>query len=375
MSDGYALAPGYTTSGMDSVFSAEATVSAILEFEAALALALADVGIAGEDEAMRLAEACAVPVADAAAILATTWQDGTPLLAIRAEIELRVDEPSRRWFHHGATTQDAVDSGMMIQTRRGLENIVFDLVAVARRLRDLTVEHRGQLHMARTFLQDARPTTFAVRTAEWLSTILDHLDDLRDQAGSLPVQLGGPSGCRAEYGDQAADVVNSLASRLGLRPVDTAWHTDRTKVVSVAQSLQRLSRTMSKIATDVSLLASSGIAEVRVRSGFSSSMPGKENPIDSIRAIAAATACSGAVAMLTSAPSHELDRGVGAWHVEWLALPLAFRTSAASVEAIKTCLDSLTVDTDTMTAATVGQAPSNDNVIESVLGRARSVLD
>lgn len=360
---------------MDSVFSSEATVSALLEFEAALALALADVGIADETEALKLADACAQPLADSASVLASTWELGTPLIALREEIGLRVDETSRQWFHYGATTQDAVDSGLMIQMRRGLETIMIDLVAMARRLRDLTVEHRDQPHMARTFLQDAKPTTFGTRTAGWLSNTLDHMDDLRDQTASLSVQLGGPSGSRLEYGSQASDVVSALASRLGLSPSDTVWHTDRTKVLSVAQSLQRLSRSMSKIATDVALLASSAISEVNVRSGGSSSMPGKENPIDSVRAVAAATACTGAVAMLTSAPPHELDRGLGSWHVEWLAIPLAFSTTAASVEAVRTCLGSLTVDGDRMTAATGGVVTASPDILEKILGRAASVLD
>ena len=377
MSDGYSLTPGYTTSGMESVFSTEATVSAILEFEAALALALSDTGIAGEEDAIALAAACAEPVADAPAILASTWEGGTPLIALRAEIAGRVDENARRWFHHGATTQDAIDSGLMIQARRGFENIVFDLVAVARRLRQLTVEHSEQPHLARTFLQDAHQTTFGLRTAGWLSTVLDHHDDIRSQMSLLPVQLGGPSGSRLEYGAGATDVMSALASRLGLRPSPAVWHTDRSKVLSIAHSLQRLTRTMTKIATDVALLASSPIAEVHVRSGSSSSIPGKTNPIDATRAIAAATACAGAVAMLTAAPPHELDRGIGAWHVEWLAVPLAFRTTAASVEAMRSELSSLVVDSAAMKAAITDeiQPITVPGIIESVLDRASAVLD
>ncbi|HET9259400.1 MAG TPA: lyase family protein [Acidimicrobiia bacterium] len=377
MSDDYFLAPGYTTSGMESIFSAEATVSSILEFEAALALALADAGIAAEEEATALAAACSEPVPDPSAILSSTWEKGTPLLDLRVEIAGRVDENSGRWFHHGATTQDAIDTGLMIQARRGLENIVSDLVSVGRRLHQLTIEHRDQPHMARTFLQDAHATTFGLRTAGWLSTVLDHHDDLLRQMSALPVQLGGSSGSRVEYGEVASDVVSALGARLGLGTSDVIWHGDRTVVLSLAHSLQRLSRTMAKIATDVALLASSSIAEVQVRAGGSSSMPGKANPIDSIRAVAAATACTGAVAMLTAAPSHELDRGVGAWHVEWFAVPLVFRTTAASVEAMRSCLVSLVVDSKAMAAATstYGGMPAKSGTIESVLDRAARVLD
>lgn len=362
---------------MESVFSAESTVSAMLEFESALALALADTGLAEQKEAMALASACAEPVADAPAILASTWEHGTPMLALRAEIAGRVDENSRRWFHYGATTQDAIDSGQMLQARRGLENIDFDLVALARRLRHLTEEHREQPHLIRTFLQDAGTTTFGLRTAGWLSTVLDHHDELRGQMSSLQIQLGGPSGSRLEYGAAAEGVMSALAARLGLEPSDVVWHTDRTRVLSMAQSLHRLSITMATIATDVALLASSSIAEVKVRPGGSSSIPGKENPIDAIRARAAASACSGAVTMLTSSPPQELDRGVGGWHVEWLAIPLVFRTAAASVEAMRTGLDSLVVDGRAMSTATSADigSPAGSGIIDSVLDRAALVLD
>lgn len=377
VSDGYSFAPGYSTTGMESVFSAEATVSAILEFESALALALADAGLAEEEDAIALAAACAEPVADAHAVLGSTWEAGTPLIALRSEIAGRVSESARRWFHYGATTQDAIDSGLMIQARRGLETIDFDLVSLARRLSQLTAEHRDQPHLARTFLQDANPTTFGLRTAGWLSSVLDHHDELRSQISSLPVQLGGASGSRLEYGVEATEVVTALASRLGLQPSEFVWHTDRTRVLSLAQSLQRISRTMAKIATDIALLASSQIGEVRVRSGGSSSMPGKENPIDAIRAVAAATACSGAVAMLTSGPPQELDRGIGGWHVEWLALPLVFRTTAASVEAMRMGVLSLVVDAGAMRAAFADdiEPPATPEIIQSVLDRAADLLD
>jgi 3-carboxy-cis,cis-muconate cycloisomerase len=129
-----------------------------------------------------------------------------------------------------------------------------------------------------------------------------------------------------------------------------AWHTNRTPVIALAQAVERAALTMGTIGSDVATLASSGIGEVSVRSGASSSMPEKRNPLDAIRAVAAAQACAGAVAMLSSALGHELDRGVGGWHVEWMALPLVFHTSGAAVTAIETCLQSLEVDGEKMSA-------------------------
>jgi 3-carboxy-cis,cis-muconate cycloisomerase len=355
MSDRPSLNPGFTTPGMESVFSPEATLTSILEFEAALAMGLADAGIAPEAQAGAIARACRQPVADAVETLASTWESGTPLLALRREVLEKVEEEAAVWFHFGATTQDAVDTGLMLQARRGLEKLDDDLRAVSSRLRDMTIEYRDQPHMGRTFLQDARPTTFGLRTAGWLHTVLGHRHQLEAQVNGLELQLGGSNGTRSEYGDKASDVVDAVADRLGLAPSPITWHGDRTRITSIVFFLDQLASSMAKIATDVALLSSSPIAEIRVRSGSSSSMPEKANPVDSVRAVAAASACHGAVTMIGSSPPSELDRGVGSWHTEWLAVPLAFRTAAASVDAMRTCLESLEVDRAAMSGAVTGE--------------------
>jgi 3-carboxy-cis,cis-muconate cycloisomerase len=131
---------------------------------------------------------------------------------------------------------------------------------------------------------------------------------------------------------------------------------------------------MAKIGSDIATLASTGIGEIEVRSGGSSSMPGKENPVDSFRAVAASAACSGAVAMLSSAPPVELDRGVGGWHVEWLALPLVFHTAAAAVEAIDISASTLEPAGPAGTADRAVIAGSSAQ-IDSVLEKAGRALD
>jgi len=214
-----------------------------------------------------------------------------------------------------------------------------------------------------------------MRTSWWLHSVLDHHDGIRELNAGLRVQLGGSDGRRSALGDRGSQVVAHLADRLGLAPSVITWHSDRGGVIALVQALERIAMTMAKIAGDIAILASSDVSEISVRSGGSSSMPGKRNPIDSIRALAAASACSGAVTMLTSAPPPELDRGVGSWHVEWLAVPLAFGAAAAAVEAMRVCLDSLEVDPDAMASHIVGDiTPGGDDQIDAVLTRARSVL-
>lgn len=362
------LFPGFSTEELTDLYTAGSTVAAMLEFEAELAMALADVGIAPRAEAEQVAETCRAGVGDPEAILSSTWESGTPIIALREAVD------AGKWFHYGATTQDAVDTAQMLQAGRALEILDRQLGSIAGRLRDLTTEHRDQPHMGRTFLQDARPTTFGFRTATWLDAVLDHIVELRDQRSILPIQLGGPVGTRDSYGDAGAQVAEALAERLGLSVPDISWHANRSRILSLAQAVERSARTMAKIGTDIALLSSSAVGEVSVRSGGSSSMPHKQNPVDSIRAVAASSACAGAVAMLTSAPPHELDRSVGGWHVEWTALPLVFQTAGAAVEAIDLCLASLEVDQDAMAALIETPTPTDQTQVDKVLARHSAVL-
>ena len=344
------LDPGFTTEEMRAVFSTARRVEAMAAFEAALALALADTGIAPRDAADSVAVACRHPSADPDGILAATWSEGTPLIRLLSEIGGRLTEDEARWLHHGATTQDAVDTATMTLAGEALGILDNRLSVLARLFAGLVVEHRAQPQIGRTFLQHARPTTFGFRAATWLDSTLRHIAELREGRAGLAVQLGGPVGNLAPYGEHGVDVMAALAERLGLQTPALAWHTDRSRIWSLVASLEACSRTIARIAADVALLASSDIAEIMVRSGGSSSMGDKRNPIDAIRAVAAASACSGAAGMIAAGSSHELDRGIGGWHVEWLAVPMVFEAAAASVEAMTTCLESLEVDAGQMTA-------------------------
>lgn len=351
--------PGFTTDEMSEVFAASSRVEAMLRFEAALALALADSGIAPAGSAQKVADACSAPVADPEAVLAGAWSEGTPLIPLLAEIRARVPEDDARWLHHGATTQDVVDTAAMIQADQALAVLDSALGDLARLLARLTIDHRDQPQMGRTFLQHARASTFGFRAATWLDATLRHIAELREARSGLVVQLGGPVGDLAPYGEHGVEVMDALASHLGLGSPGIAWHSDRSRVAALVACLQRCAATMGRIGADVALLASSDIGELRVRPGGSSSMAGKRNPIDAVRAVAAAEACNGAASMIVGSRNNELDRGVGGWHVEWLALPLVFETTAASVEAMTACLRSVEIDSGQM-ASTAGAAPALD---------------
>lgn len=356
------------------MFAPSARVEAMLKFEAALALALADTGIAPPESVGKVADACSVPVSDPGAVMAATWVAGTPLEPLLAEIRSRLSEDEAHWLHHGATTQDVIDTATMIQAGEGLSILDSDLTYLARLLARVAADHRDQPQMGRTFLQHARPSTFGFRAATWLDPILRHIGELRDARAGLVVQLGGPVGNLGPYGERGVDVMEALAARLGLVSPGIAWHSDRSRVTALVAALERCARTMARIGGDIALLASSEIAEVRVRSGGSSSMAGKRNPIDAIRAVAAARACTGAVSMITGAGGNELDRGIGGWHAEWLALPLVFETTAAAVEAMSVCLASLEVDTKQMASRAGDVADLDPRLIDRVLAACEALV-
>ncbi|RPI07810.1 MAG: hypothetical protein EHM63_07220, partial [Actinobacteria bacterium] len=307
---------------------------AMLAVESAVAVSQAEAGDIPQAAAEAIVEACLAPVS--ADILAEGWTAGTPVLPLLDALRSRLDESAAPHLHHCLTTQDIIDSSAMILARAA----VTELSTLATRARDAlrtAAERYGERPtQARSFLQPARETTFGFRAGRWL-TPLEALIDHANDAG-FPVQLGGLVGDRDGLSDAVCDAV---AQRLGLDGAPGAWHTDRAPVISLLRLAVDLARWAEKVAGDLALLAS--LDEVRMRAGGSTAAAGKQNPIDAMRAMAAAEACVGVTAIVTSGKPHELERGLGSWHAEWFAVPLVFMTAAAALEATGDALSSLTV--------------------------------
>jgi 3-carboxy-cis,cis-muconate cycloisomerase len=337
--------PGFSTHSMSACFSSRARVRALLDVEAALALASADTGVLAPELAEEIAHVCATIDVDADDVLSDGWERGTPVLSLLDVVRPALSPEAAALISHGATTQDIVDTGMQLQIRSALGLIEADLTRLADRLVALAIEHRATPMIGRTFLQHARPTTFGLRTAQWLDPVVSHLVAVRAAQSDCAIQLGGPVGTLDELGLGAGA---RLAARLDLIEPVTPWHGDRTRIAGVVALIVQLSRTMAKIATDIAILSSSDIAEVRMREGGSSSMAGKRNPIDSVRANAAADACVGAASSVAAARPIELERGIGGWHVEWFTIPIVFMTGAAALDAIVRAIESLEVDAAAM---------------------------
>jgi len=330
----------FTTRAMTDVFSAQALVRQMLRFESALARAEARAGIVPVAAADAIAAACHADRYDASAILAEAARAGTPAIPLVRLLTERVDPASRGWVHWGATSQDVVDTALVLQMRDGLDLLAGDLHAVAARAADLAQRHRHAVMAGRTLLQHASPVTFGLKSARWLALVvrqIDALDALRVDA--LALQLGGAVGTLAPLGAAGLAVVARLAEELGLPAPDLPWHAERDRIARVAAAVGIVAGAMSKIAGDVVLLAQTEVGEVAAGDGGSSAMPQKRNPVDAMSALASARLAVAMVPTLLDAGGHEHERAAGAWQAEWVAIPQLFGHTASAVASVRRMLD------------------------------------
>lgn len=328
--------PGFTTPAMDAVFSASSRVSAMLRVEAALAAAQAASGVIPAAAAQAIVAACAKGMDDAAMILAEGWVEGTPVLPLLTRLRARLPDEAGAWAHHGVTTQDIVDTATMLQMRDGSVHLVAGAFRIVATLRSL-IERSGSIAVsARTFLQPAEPTTFGYRAARWLGPMAEMGYELTLTPWAL--QLSGAIGDRA-----VDDVATKMAAALGLVPFPT-WHTDRRRLKQSIQAVSAVTAWGAKIARDLVILAQPEIGEAVMRAGGSTAMPHKRNPIDAMRAIAAAEANEGVASIVLRSSPHELERSVGGWHAEWFAIPLVFQTAGATLAATGDALAGLAIN-------------------------------
>lgn len=346
------LYPGFSTGRMDDIFALTSRVSAMAAVEAAVATAQGDAGVIPVDAATAIANACAEPIG--VEILADGWQIGTPVLGLLDALKSRLPDSARPFLHLNLTTQDVIDTATMLLVRDALRHLA-DLGGDAVDALRAIIEKSGDVAtQARSFLQPAGVTTVGFRTARWL----DQLDHVRRQGGATetPVQIGGLIGDRLGFTD---DLVAAAARGLGLtarRP----WHTDRSPIIAVVDVATGLARWASKVASDIAQLVQLG--EITTRAGASSAAPGKHNPIDAMRASAAAEACLGVATVITYAKPHQLERGLGSWHAEWFVIPLVFQTAAAAIEAIDAALSSLQVEPSELVVADDRRAAAHSYV-------------
>lgn len=334
---------------VDAAVTDRAYVRAMLDVEAALARALERAGRAPAGAGEAVTAALAALDVDPAELGARALGAGNPVVPLVADAVGAVPEPYRAAVHLGATSQDVMDSALMVLADHARDLVLDHLDRALAAAVGLAQEHRDTLMVARTLGQPALPTTFGAKVAGWLDGLRAAADGLR--AAELAVQLGGAAGTLAAYEGAGTDVAAFLAEELGLADPGRPWHTERSRVWALAQALAAVPLAAGKVGTDVALMSQGEVGELSEGTpGGSSAMPQKKNPVASVLLVAAARRVPGLVSTVLSAGLHEHERATGSWHAEWAPLRDLFRLAGGSAARVADLLEGLRVDAGAMRA-------------------------
>lgn len=350
------LTPLFASAEAARLFDARARLQGMLDFEAALARAEAAAGVIPAAAVAPITAQCRADLFDLDELAEATAKAGNPAIPMVKRLTALVgaaDGEAARFVHWGATSQDAMDTGLVLQLRAAIGVIEADLDRLTGTLADLARRHRLTPLVGRTWLQHALPVTFGLKAAGWLDALERHRDRLEElRPRLLTLQFGGAAGTLAALGDRGLDVAAALAADLDLTLPATPWHAERDRIVEFGSWLGMLAGTLGKIARDVSLLMQTDVGEAFEPAGAgrggSSTMPHKRNPVTAASVIAAATRAPGLVATLFAAMPQEHERGLGNWHAEWVALPDLAVTAMGALAQTADMLPGLEVDAGRM---------------------------
>jgi len=353
---GALLGPLATTEEMAGVFDDAARLQGMLDFEAALAHAEAEVGLLPAAAAEEIALFCQARNFDLAALGRETALAGNPAIPMVKHLTALVaesDAGAARFVHFGTTSQDAIDTGMVLQIRAGLAGLEPDFARLDLALEALARRHAGTLMIGRTLMQQAVPITFGLKAAGWLSALAFGRSRLAEAGRKMRVlQFGGAAGTLASLGEHGLKVAAALARRLDVGLTELPWHGHRERVADVGAALGLVTGTLGKMARDLSLLAQTEVGEAfepaTPERGRSSTMPHKRNPLACQVALAAATRVPPLVATLLAAMAQEHERGLGGWQAEWETLPEIFRLAAGALRRMAEAMEGLRLDPERM---------------------------
>lgn len=346
----------FSAESMAEVFCDQGRLQGMLDFEAALARAEAQVGLIPQAAVAPIAQACLASLYDVDALgvaIASAGNSAIPLLKALGKWVAGEDPSAERYVHLGATSQDVMDTGLVLQLRRALALIEADLARLGDILAAQAQRYAAVPLAGRTWLQHATPVTLGMKIAGWLGAVTrsrQRLIELKPRL--LVLQFGGASGTLAALGEQAMPVAQALAAQLQLTLPEQPWHTQRDRLVEFASVLGLIAGSLGKLGRDISLLMQTEAAEVfepaAPGKGGSSTMPHKRNPVGAAVLISAATRVPGLVATLFSAMPQEHERSLGLWHAEWETLPEICRLVSGALQQALLVSAGLEVDPERM---------------------------
>jgi 3-carboxy-cis,cis-muconate cycloisomerase len=323
---------------MAAALSDENLLRHMVHFEAALAAALekhavlpqgvaASILAAGRDEFVRNALAEQARAAGNIVI---------PFVKVLTERVAAIDRQAANFVHWGATSQDVLDTALILQLREGLILLRVDVDAACKSFATLAREHRLAEMPGRTWLQQAPPVTLGLKIAGWLDALQRHRRRLADLLQhNFALQFGGAVGTLAALDPHGPAVAKTLAVELDLACPPIPWHTHRDRFAEMATVLGLLAGTLGKIGRDVSLLMQTEVGEMMepmvAGAGGSSTMPHKRNPVCSAIMLSAAVRVPALVSTMLSSMVQEHERGLGGWHAEWETMTEIFRLVSGSL--------------------------------------------
>ncbi|WP_295479232.1 3-carboxy-cis,cis-muconate cycloisomerase [uncultured Pseudomonas sp.] len=319
----------FTQAPMRRIFCDAGRLQGMLDFEAALARAEARTGLIPQALVADIEAQCKAELYDFQALAVAIGSAGNSAIPLVKALGKRIaahNPEAERYVHMGATSQDAMDTGLVLQLRQAIGLLDQDLERLAEALATQAQRHADTPLAGRTWLQQATPVTLGMKIAGWLGAVTRHrqrLAELRPRLLSL--QFGGASGSLAALGESAFEVAQALAEELQLQLPEQPWHTQRDRLVEFASLLGLIAGSLGKLGRDLSLLMQTEVGEVfepaAPGKGGSSTMPHKRNPVAAAVLIGAATRAPGLVATMLAAMPQEHERSLGLWHAEWETLP------------------------------------------------------
>lgn len=342
----------YGDSEIRQAFSDAAQIRAMLEVEAALARAEAELGIIPNEAATAIGKAAADLDVAWDAIRAATQAAGVPVAALVSQLQAKLKPESREFVHWGATSQDIVDTALVLRFRDVLGVLADRLDRLIDALRRLAARHRDTLMVGRTRGQQATPITFGLKVVNWLAPLARHhtrLGELRPRL--LCLQLGGAAGTLAAFDGKGLEVAKAMGKDLRLEIPSLSWHTQRDAIAELGGWLSLVTGSLGKIGRDVLLLAQSEVDELREGGhahGMSSTMPQKSNPITAETLVALGRINAALLGSLHQASTPEHERGGPEWMTEWATLPQMVSCTAAALRHGERLFSSLEVRADRM---------------------------
>jgi 3-carboxy-cis,cis-muconate cycloisomerase len=345
------LDPLFATGRMREIFSDASRLQRMLDFEAALARSLAQAGVAPQSSVAAIESQCQSKLFSHDALARAAALAGNlaiPMVKELTALVAKSDAKAAGFVHLGATSQDAIDTGLVLQLRDAFNDTDEELARLSAVLRRLTEAHQRTFLAGRTWMQQAAPITLGLKFAGSLEAVGRHRERLAATRQRVEVlQFGGAVGTLAALGRVGGEVAAALGRELKLALPDIPWHAQRDRLAEAATTYGLLAGTLGKIARDIALLSQTEIGELAEPSalgrGGSSTLPQKRNPVGCSVVLAAAIRVPGLVSTMLSAMVQENERGLGGWHAEWETLPEICTLTAGALSHVIHILDGLEI--------------------------------